>query len=33
MGETESAREHVISTYRNRARHYDVTAKLDYLLG
>lgn len=33
MSETHSARHRVIRTYRKRARHYDVTAKLYYLLG
>ena len=33
MGETGSAQEHVARTYRKRARHYDLTAKLYYLVG
>lgn len=31
--ETDAVREHVIRTYRKRARHYDISAKLYYLLG
>ncbi|MQA83334.1 MAG: methyltransferase domain-containing protein [Streptosporangiales bacterium] len=33
MGQPESARDHVIRTYRARARRYDITANLYYLLG
>jgi len=28
-----SIQEHVLATYRDRARHYDITANLYYLLG
>jgi ubiquinone/menaquinone biosynthesis C-methylase UbiE len=33
MCETESVREQVVRTYRKRARHYDLSAKLYYLVG
>ncbi len=31
--QTDSMREHVINVYRDRARHYDITASLYYLFG
>ncbi len=33
MSHMDGTREHIIEIYRNRARHYDITANLYYLLG
>jgi ubiquinone/menaquinone biosynthesis C-methylase UbiE len=33
VGQTKSTREHIVETYRHRARLYDITARLYYLVG